>query len=451
MSRGDIEKLLGGYATNTLTEQERRDLFEAALTDQALFNALTDEHALKELLDDPRSRRLLIEALKAKPPRRSWFPTLQPWLQRPSSWAFAGSVAVALLALTLVIRLTGPLPEPPIIADSKAPAPASSPRVTEPSSTTQSEARRAEDALSAAKRDGDDGSTEQARSPSGRQEKAVAKTRTAPMNKEGELASRAPQAVAPKEPGSAPAGPPLKAQQELRGTVEGSAPESHTRESFTSAAEQKMSEVDKIDEGTLEAGAQAPQRKALGKAREEVGRLGPMARAARPKDMMSKAGPSMFRYSIMKKEVAGHYSEAQPTTIFQHGDQVRLAIEPDDTGYLYVFAQDVAGNSKVIFPPEGPTATARVEKMVQYLIPPAGDFTFEQPGDLRLTMIFSREPLADFRHFPESLRASKREKTDVGAGAAGQESGGAVPKSNAPAAPGTESSIIRREITLRHP
>jgi len=154
----------------------------------------------------------------------------------------------------------------------------------------------------------------------------------------------------------------------------------------------------------------------------------------------------MFRYSIMKKEVAGHYSEAQPTTIFQHGDQVRLAIQPDDTGYLYVFAQDVAGNSRVVFPPEGPTATARVEKMVQYLIPPTGDFTFEQPGDLHLTMIFSREPLADFRHIPESLPPLKRERTDV-AGAAGQEG----VKSLTPVAPGTEASIIRREITLRHP
>jgi hypothetical protein len=55
-------------------------------------------------------------------------------------------------------------------------------------------------------------------------------------------------------------------------------------------------------------------------------------------------------------------------------------------------------------------------------------------------MIFSREPLADFRHIPESLPAMKREKTDV-AGATGQ----------APGAPGTEASIIRREITLRHP
>ena len=58
MPQRDIEKLLGGYATDTLTEEERKELFAAALRDQTLFNALADEHALKEVLDDPRARRL---------------------------------------------------------------------------------------------------------------------------------------------------------------------------------------------------------------------------------------------------------------------------------------------------------------------------------------------------------------------------------------------------------
>jgi hypothetical protein len=449
MPQKDIEKLLGGYATDTLTEQERKDLFAAALRDQTLFNALADEHALKEVLDDPRARRLLIDALKKKTTQRYWLENFLAWLRRPPSWALAGSVAVALVAVTLVIRLTGTLPEPPMIADSKAPvasspAPPSVPKATDLPSQIQSETRQPQEGLSAKTEKRDIPSTEQAPSPVSPQA-PVLKTPSPSLNKEEESDSRASQSVVPEAPASAPAGAPLKEQQALRSTAKGSAPESSTRESFTSAAEPKMSEADKSNEGTLEAGSQTPQRRALGKARGEAGRSAPMAKGGKPKDM-SKAGPSMFRYSIMKKEVAGHYSEAQPTTIFQHGDQVRLAIEPDNTGYLYVFAQDVAGNSKVVFPPEGPTATARVEKMVQYLIPPAGDFTFEQPGDLRLTMIFSRKPLADFRHIPESLPALKRERTDV-AGATGQEG----VKSLTPAAPGTETSIIRREITLRHP
>ena len=42
MPQRDIEKLLGGYATDTLTEEERKELFAAALRDQSLFNALAE-------------------------------------------------------------------------------------------------------------------------------------------------------------------------------------------------------------------------------------------------------------------------------------------------------------------------------------------------------------------------------------------------------------------------
>ncbi|HVN02822.1 MAG TPA: hypothetical protein VMT86_00315, partial [Bryobacteraceae bacterium] len=63
MSRDQIQKLLGGYATGTLNEAERRELFEAALEDQELFDALAKEQALHEVLREPDARRQLIAAL----------------------------------------------------------------------------------------------------------------------------------------------------------------------------------------------------------------------------------------------------------------------------------------------------------------------------------------------------------------------------------------------------
>ena len=53
MKRDDIDKLLGGYATGTLTAEEREALFAAALEDQQLFEALAGEEPLRELLQDP--------------------------------------------------------------------------------------------------------------------------------------------------------------------------------------------------------------------------------------------------------------------------------------------------------------------------------------------------------------------------------------------------------------
>ena len=40
MSPEEIKKLLGGYATGTLTAEEQQALFAAALEDQELFDAL---------------------------------------------------------------------------------------------------------------------------------------------------------------------------------------------------------------------------------------------------------------------------------------------------------------------------------------------------------------------------------------------------------------------------
>ena len=96
------EQILGGYATDTLTEEEKRHLFEAALHDQALFDTLADEEALKALLAQPEARqrilaslassRLRQEAADASPPRVSWF-------RQSSSLAWAGGIAAAGLAL----------------------------------------------------------------------------------------------------------------------------------------------------------------------------------------------------------------------------------------------------------------------------------------------------------------------------------------------------------------
>ena len=66
MSEQDLEKLLGGFAADTLTSGEKQSLFTAALQDQQLFNALANEQALKELLCNPDVRRRLLASLEQK-------------------------------------------------------------------------------------------------------------------------------------------------------------------------------------------------------------------------------------------------------------------------------------------------------------------------------------------------------------------------------------------------
>ena len=145
-------KLLGGYATNSLTEVERKALFEAALDDQELFDALQQEEALKELLADPASRNQIQQALieaQVSRPVRAWFFKARLW------GGLAGAVAAAALIVFVirsndqqkvqVARVTpsAPMPAPPVAPEPKklesAPRRASSrsPRVLrEPANST---------------------------------------------------------------------------------------------------------------------------------------------------------------------------------------------------------------------------------------------------------------------------------------------------------------------------
>ena len=103
MSEHDLEKLLGGFAADTLTPEEKQTLFTAALQDQQLFNALADEQALKELLSDPDVRRRLLTHCSRRAPQaptvrcHGWIgsavqqalPSPAVWRQLPSQWCWA--------------------------------------------------------------------------------------------------------------------------------------------------------------------------------------------------------------------------------------------------------------------------------------------------------------------------------------------------------------------------
>lgn len=98
MNRDEIRKLLGGYATGTLTEAEREALFTAALDDQELFDELAREQALKEILDAPGARDRLAAALRPPDPPLAW------WKGGLVPWAVAGTAAAGLLVAFVLLR-----------------------------------------------------------------------------------------------------------------------------------------------------------------------------------------------------------------------------------------------------------------------------------------------------------------------------------------------------------
>jgi hypothetical protein len=106
MSDHDLEKLLGGFAADTLTPEEKQALYTAALQDQQLFNSLADEQAFKELLSDPIVRHRLLASLEQKNASSadgslSWL----DWFRRPAGLALAGGLTAAALSLVLGVRI----------------------------------------------------------------------------------------------------------------------------------------------------------------------------------------------------------------------------------------------------------------------------------------------------------------------------------------------------------
>jgi len=163
VTHDEAMKLLGGYATNTLSEEERKALLNAAIDDQELFDALEREQALKDVFDDRMARAEIRQALEPPP---------SAWWNRPWAWGGAG-IAVAAMALAAVwlgdrqhekapvevAQVTQTEKSPPVPAVSspqpselKPPAPARATRARE-SAKKQEEPRAAALAKDALKED----------------------------------------------------------------------------------------------------------------------------------------------------------------------------------------------------------------------------------------------------------------------------------------------------------
>ncbi len=112
-----VRKLLGGYATGTLTPEEQNALFAAAVQDQELFNLLADEQVLRDYLMDPVFRSELLQDLEQVPEQSRPLPQREPrqWI----GWLFGGSIAAATVAIFLITLI--PPREKPRVAQVSLP------------------------------------------------------------------------------------------------------------------------------------------------------------------------------------------------------------------------------------------------------------------------------------------------------------------------------------------
>jgi len=93
-----------------------------------------------------------------------------------------------------------------------------------------------------------------------------------------------------------------------------------------------------------------------------------------------------LRYSLLHLQPGGSWREVDTSTVFTSGDRIRLQVEANQPGFLYVLHQ---GSSQEWFVMEG--SPIRVAMGQRSDVPPGGRFYFDhQPGEEKLFLVLSR-------------------------------------------------------------
>jgi hypothetical protein len=379
MSPQEMEKLLGGYATDTLTEEERRALFEAALGNQELFDALADEQTLRELLQDPAARTQLLGLLREDKP--SPMARIGAWLRRPSVLALASAVAAGIV----VIAVMGPsqkMPRPAEVAMYKAPE-ATPPPAQAPSEARAPEPKPADEVLPPRRAE-----PAKQQKPERDQLAALPDQRQAAGGESNPIAqsqaadTARPAAPAPQAAPSAPAAPPppvtvtsalpaaAPAPAEARKELSKDASTVNARDLYYASQTPATSGFVEAEKAATKASKRRESPRAFG---NSVGRM-----SAPPVSKL--AG---LRYSIMKQNPDGTFADVDPAGVFAPGDALRIRFETNQSGTLAVMERQANGTWSL-------RMSARMREGEPVFMPAESTINVRAAGELHFFVRFSR-------------------------------------------------------------
>ncbi len=326
------ERMLGGYATENLSEQEKQELFSAALQDQQLFDALMEEESLRDLLHRPGAKAELLDALQ---PQQTPLSRFRRWLATPMAWGTAGAVAAAAILIVML------LPRTP---DSRPSAQVARQEAVTMGAPKESPAPSAPAAAPAPKQ-----ANEARQMASARKIEAEPRREAPPQPDRQSFADSAPP------PTAQPTAQQL-AQQQVQPQVQ-------------QQTQQQVSEPQALRQDR-QTQVQAPPPAAIAE-------QGPP-----PAPQMAATAPPAPRppleYVLLKRNEQGAYS---PATSFRDSDAVRIQVTAHESGYMALTRQ---GESK-------PLVTAQPVRPGQTVqLPPSG---FLLPSSRPYRLEFTRQPL----------------------------------------------------------
>ncbi|MBZ5575476.1 MAG: hypothetical protein LAP40_02820 [Acidobacteriia bacterium] len=365
MSREDIEKLLGGYATGTLTPEEREALFTAALHDQPLFEALMREEPLRELLQDPVAKTRLIAALEGTP--TPWY---QGWLRPAALVAAVAGLAVVAVVAVVVQRRTAQPAQPVLIAQAPrieppVPVPSPLPQVLE---TKKVPARR--------------------EAPPAAPLARLAKT-PAPPPADFAAPLAAPQPAPPPAPATALAeqvevAPATPAPAFAAGVAEPARLKAASQPGVGGALQ--LSDARALFSA---APLVIPTARADFLSAESQNRESPRAVTATVANAIMIPAPHLgVRYTVLRRQTTGSLAALAPAEELEAGAEVALRLESNDAGYLSVFKRATDGTWILL-------AADRVQRMAALTVPRTGGLSFGDAATLEFFVFFSRQPLGE--------------------------------------------------------
>jgi len=133
----------------------------------------------------------------------------------------------------------------------------------------------------------------------------------------------------------------------------------------------------------------------------------PVATKSGDTHTLSASVPLGLRYAVLKRDASGQYAEVDPDTNFRSGDRIRLHVDANTSGYLYVVMQGSSGTWKLLFPSaEVAGGSNLVHKGESRQIPSGdrGQFVFdEQAGSEKLFIVLTRQPEPDLEKLIYSM------------------------------------------------
>jgi hypothetical protein len=103
--------------------------------------------------------------------------------------------------------------------------------------------------------------------------------------------------------------------------------------------------------------------------------------------------PLGLRYTV-QKQVKGDWRSVDAATVFHAGDRIRLSIEVNDDGFLYIIHQGATGAWIPMYPGRAEVkGSNRISKNQPKVVPQGSAFKFDEiAGNEKLFLVVSRQP-----------------------------------------------------------